>query len=153
NYGKGVYPGYRAAVGRDGVAYVSLDLTGMQMPMVFEAQAKGYPLRFGGDDVVFYNVQGFLMQMIQVGTQPVPGMFAFPADVGSLASAILHYSRHESVTYFLQHADHLPHSVDPKDPNWHLDGSRHVDHDHLILAIMGTLNGVPPKPGSTPAFD
>jgi hypothetical protein len=152
-YGTGTYPGFQAAVGRDGVAYIGLDLTGMEMPMVFEAQAKGYPLRFGGDDVVFYNVQGFLMQRIEVNTQPVPGMFAFPAPAGSLDSDILHYSRHEFVTYFLQHAEHLPHSVDPTDPNWHLDGSRHVDHDHLILAIMGLVNGATPKPGATQPFD
>ena len=35
-----------------------------------------------------------------------------------------------------------------------MDGSRHVDHNHLILAIMGRLaDGSLPAPGATPAFD
>jgi hypothetical protein len=52
----------------------------------------------------------------------------------------------------LQHAEHLPHAVDPTDDNWHLDGSRHIDHDHLILTIAGTVNGAAPAAGATPAF-
>src|SRR5581483_9743157 len=62
------FPNYPAAVGCAGVVYLSLDLTNVQQPMVFEAQPRGYAMRFGGDDVVFYNVQGFLMQrLMQTG--------------------------------------------------------------------------------------
>jgi hypothetical protein len=47
-----------------------------------------------------------------------------------------------------------PHAVDPTDGNWHLDGTRHVDHDHLILAISGKVNGLAaPAPGATPVFN
>ncbi len=157
-YGAWHYPSYQAAVGRDGTAYVALDLTGITEPMVFEAQAAGYPLRFGAGDVVFRNIQGFLMQLIVQNTgatagQPVPGMFVFPAANPATDSDSLHYSRHEFSTYFLQHQERQPHAVDPTDGNWHLDGSRHVDHDHLILTITGKLNGTTPPPGATPPFD
>ena len=152
SYGNWTYAGFQAAVGRDGTAYVSFDLTGLSTPMIFEAQAKGYPLRFTGEDVVFYNVQGFTMQTLVTGDEPVPGMFVFPTSSGS-DSDLLHYSRHEFSTYFLQHTERQPHAVDPADPNWHLDGTRHVDHDHLILAIAGTVNGAAPKAGATPTFD
>ena len=156
-YGSWHYPNFQAAVGRDGVAYMAFDATAINLPMVFEARAAGYPLRFGAEDVVFRNVQGFLMQLLMQGapgaTQPVPGMFVFPAANPDTDSDTLHYSRHEFTTYFLQHMERQPHAVDPTDGNWHLDGSRHVDHNHLILALMGTVNGAPPAPGATPPFD
>ena len=157
-YGGWHYPGYQAAVGRDGVVYASLDLTGLTKPMVFEAQAAGYALRFRAQDILFKNAQGFLMQMLVQGApdalQPVPGMFVFPAINPGADSDLLHYSRHEFATYFLQHAERQPHAVDPTDGNWHMDGSRHVDHNHLILAIMGRMNdGSAPAAGATPAFD
>jgi hypothetical protein len=146
--------GYRAAVGRDGVVYISLDLTGINQPIVFEAQGRGFPFRFSGADTVFFNVQGFVMQELVNGSEPVPGMFVFPASNPLLDSDVLHYSRHEFDTYFLQHQERLPHSVDPNDPNWHLDGTRHIDHDHLILALLGTMNGGSyPAPGATLPFD
>jgi hypothetical protein len=151
-------PGVQAAVGRNGVVYLALDLTNMQEPMVVTAQALGYPLRFTEDDIVFYNRQGFLMQRlvttVKNKTVPVPGMFAVPASSGATDSDELHYSRHEFVTYFLQHEERQPHAVDPTDGNWHMDGSPHVDHDHLILSIAGRMNdGSTPPAGATPVFD
>ncbi len=98
-YGSWHYPNFQAAVGRDGVAYMAFDATAINLPMVFEARAAGYPLRFGAEDVVFRNVQGFLMQLLMQGapdaTQPVPGMFVFPAANPDTDSETLHYSRHE----------------------------------------------------------
>src|SRR6185295_5438423 len=146
----------QAAVGRNGIVYLALDLTNMQQPMVVTAQALGFPLRFTESDVVFYNRQGFLMQRLATpgknGVVPVPGMFVVPTANGATDSDELHYSRHEFVTYFLQHQERQPHAVDPTDPNWHLDGSPHVDHNHLIIAITGTLFGVKLPAGATTPF-
>src|SRR5438132_14075474 len=80
-------------------------------------------------------------------------MFVFPAANPDTDSDTLHYSRHEFTTYFLQHMERQPHAVDPTDGNWHLDGSRHVDHNHLTLALMGGGNRAPPAPGAPPHFD
>jgi hypothetical protein len=34
------------------------------------------------------------------------------------------------------------------------DGTRHVDHDHIVVALRGTLeDGSAPAPGATPPFD
>lgn len=153
SYGAATYPGYQAAVGRDGTVYVALDLTTIEMPMVFDAQLKQFPLRFTGSDLAFYNTQGYLMQLLEERSEPVPGMFVFPAGATSPDSDIVHYSRHEFVTYVLQHDERLPHAVDATDANWHEDGSPHIDHDHLILAIYGTVKGALPRPGATQAFD
>lgn len=143
-------PDYQAAVSRNGVVYISLDVTDMHLPRTFQAQAVGYPLRFTNDEVVFYNTQGFMMQLLEEG---MPGLFAIDTTTGSPDSDTLQYSRHEFNTHFLQHDERQAHAVDPTDPNWHLDGTPHIDHDHLIIAIAGMLgDGSLPAPGATPAF-
>jgi hypothetical protein len=138
-------------VGRDGIVYLSMDITQVQVPMVFQTQAKGYPLRFSSDEVVFYNTQGFLMQLL---TQSIPGLFTIQAANGASDSDTLQYSRHEFATYFVQHQERQPHQLDPTDANWHLDGTPHVDHNHLVVEIAGSLNaGALPVPGATPPFE
>jgi len=142
---------FQAAVSRDGTVYLSLDLTQVELPMTFQAQAKGYPLRFGNADVVFYNTQGFLMQTL---TQAMPGLYTIQAAANSTDSDILRYSRHEFATYFVQHQERQPHQLDATDPNWHLDGTAHVDHNHLVLAVVAHLSdGSVPPPGATPPFE
>ena len=140
---------YRAAVSRDGVIYLSLDFDDVQHARTFDAQAEGWPLRFGSADLAFYNVQGFLMQLLD---ESMPGLFAISSPPGS-DSDVLHYSRHEFNTFFLQHEEQQPHSVSHGDPNWHADGTRHVDHDNQILEIAGAMpNGALPAPGASPRF-
>lgn len=147
-HGTYTVPGYRAAVSRDGVTYLSFDLMGVTMPLVTRAQALGYPMRFSGDDVVFYNAQGFTMQLLDGS---IPGLFAIDAGDG-VDSDLLQYSRHEFNTHFLRHEERESHAVDATDPNWHVDGSAHVGHDKLVLAMTATLPGGVPPAGATPAF-
>lgn len=151
--GVGVYrfEHYRAAVSREGVVLLSLDFGDIQHARVFEARALDLPLRFGSEDLAFYNVQGFLMQLLG---KAMPGLYAIGAAEGG-QSDLLRYSRHEFNTYFLQHGERGEHGhlVDPSDPNWHLDGTPHIDHDHQILAIEARLpDGRLPAPGATEAF-
>ena len=83
---------------------------------------------------------------------PVGGMFVL-APPTTADGNVLWYSRHEFNTYFLQHLAGQPRSPDPSDPNWHIDGTRHVDHNHIILAIAGKIGGAAPAAGATPAFN
>lgn len=148
--GQSTFSAFQAAVSRDGVVYLSLDLTNVTMPMIFRAQAKGYPLRFTSQSAVFYNTQGYLMQLLD---ESIPGLFAINAANSASDSDILQYSRHEFNTFFLQHQERQAHKVDPTDPNWHEDGTPHIDHNHLILALTAQLNnGSSPVPGATPTF-
>jgi len=140
--------GYRAAVGRDGTVYIALDMSAVRLPRVFRAQALGYPLRFTSDDVAFSNIQGFLMQLLNAN---MPGLFSIASANSTVDSDILGYSRHEFNTFYLQHGERQAHQV--VDGAWHTDGTRHVDHDHLVLALSATLaNGSLPTPGATPPF-
>lgn len=39
------------------------------------------------------------------------------------------------------------------EPNWHADGTRHVNHDLIVVAIRSKLaDGTTPVPGATPPF-
>ena len=128
---------FQAAVARDGTVYLSLDLSQVHHPRTFRVQALGYPLVFMSDDVLFYNIQGFLMQRLG---EDMPGLFSIESSNSATDSDILGYSRHEFNTWYLQHYERRPHSLDPADPNWHEDGTRHIDHNYFILAIAGILS-------------
>ena len=147
------FAGTQAAVSRGGVVYLALDLTGLEEPLIFEAQAVGYPLRFAAEDVLFYNSQGYLMQLLVSGgkASPVPGMFVKSAISTAQESDVLHYSRHEFSTYFLQHAERQAHTVTAD--GWHADGTPHIDHNQLIIAIHGRTDLGAPVAGVTPPFD
>ena len=143
--------GFKAAVSRAGVVYVSLDLSQVKDPLVFRAQLKGVPLRFKAADAVFWNTDGFQMQLLK---QSMPGLSSIDSASGTTDSDTLQYSRHEFNTYYLQHFERQPHQLDPNDPRWHTDGTPHVDHDHLVLALAGKLEGSElPAAGSTAQAD
>lgn len=141
----------RAAIGRDGTVYVSIDLSALRQARTLDMWGKGLPLGFGLDGVAFYNTQGFLMQLLD---KPIPGLVTFDVDEGGKKdSTRLRYFRHEFETYYLLHGEHATHAIDPTDPSWHLDGTPHVDHDHLIVALTGSWkDGVERAPGATAPF-
>jgi len=119
--------------------------------MIFSGIGMSYPLLFGPQDVTIYNAQGFLMQLL---TPDQAGIYAIIDPAGAPNSLELIYDRHEFLTYRDQHAHIGGYGLDPSDLNWHTDGTYHVDHDHLILAIRGTVENVgPPTPGQTAPFE
>jgi hypothetical protein len=66
----------------------------------------------------------------------------------------LTYDRHEFLSYEAKHAMDPNYFLDSDDPEWHADASRHIDHDHLIIAVRGLVDGsfLPPA-GQTPSFN
>jgi hypothetical protein len=140
--------GYSTGVGRDGTVYVPVDVSRVDAATTFVGETVGLPLRFGAGDVAMYNDQGFLMQVLQPGNTQL-----FRIAGGDLMrSNRLSYWRHEFATYKQEHRQRDARAVDG-DTDWHVDGTYHVDHDHIVVAIRGTMpNGAPPTPGATPAF-
>jgi hypothetical protein len=140
---------YRAAVGADGTMYLPVDISAVADRMVFNGLGDHYPLVFGPEDIVIYNTQGVLMQLLNGSNTEIYEI----EDAGSDASFALTYDRHEFVTYREEHVHEGGLALNPSDPAWHMDGTRHVDHDHLVLAISGRMrDGTRPAPGKTPAF-
>ncbi|MBM4267050.1 MAG: hypothetical protein FJ144_10615 [Deltaproteobacteria bacterium] len=141
---------YRAAVGSDGTVYLPLDVSDISERMIFSGVGYGYPLLFGASDVTIYNTQGFLMQLLGPAQESIYEI----TDGGTADSFELTYDRHEFVSYQEAHELIPGLGVDPLDPVWHLDGTPHIDHDHLVLALHGELEGGgTPEPGKTPTFD
>ena len=140
--------GYRTGVGRDGTLYIPVDVSEVSEATTFNGRAVGYPLDFSAADVAMYNDQGFLMQLLDPAEK---GLFEIHGGRDG-ASDALAYWRHEFVTYKRDHRqkEHLDAGFEPA---WHRDGSRHVDHDHIVVAIRGRVGGdVAPPPGETLPF-
>jgi hypothetical protein len=84
------------------------------------------------------------------------GMLGAPAagapSQAAKTSDVLRYWRHEFRTYKEKHR-RLDGFQPDDDTDWHADGSRHTDHDTIVVAVRGTLaNGATPTPGATPPF-
>jgi len=142
---------YSAAVTADHVVLIPLDITAITDHMIFNGLGENYPLLFSASDVMIYNTQGFLMQLLT--TPNAVGIYAIE-DPGNPDSMELTYDRHEFNTYREQHSHTGGYGLDPSDSAWHTDGTYHVDHNRLVLAIKGTVEnqGLPPA-GKTPSFD
>ncbi len=143
---------YSAAVGADGTVYFPVDVSAIALRTVFDGFGLGYPLAFAGSDIAIYNTQGVLMQLL---TPSNAAIWAITDDDVSDDSFTLTYDRHEFQTYREQHLHLNGWGLDARDPNWHVDGTRHIDHEHLIVAIHGRLKGevTAPPAGATPPFD
>jgi hypothetical protein len=140
---------YRAAVATDGTVYLPVDISAVAERMVFSGIGRSFPLLYLADDIAIYNTQGVLMQLLGPGEA---GIFAI-YDEGQPDSFELLYDRHEFETYRAAHRHEDGYGLDPADPAWHVDGTRHIDHDHLVIAIRGIVeNEGMPQPGVTPPF-
>jgi hypothetical protein len=138
---------FRTGVGSDGTIYFAMDVSEVSEATAFTGVLVGLPLRFEARDVSFYNEQGFLMQLLNPN---VPGLFDISVGDPSTSNQ-LRYWRHEFKTYKSEHRKVDARRSDDEDDDWHADGSFHVDHDHIVVAISGTLpDGSRPTPGVTP---
>jgi hypothetical protein len=139
--------GYRAGVGADGTVYVALDLSAMADATLYRGVAEGLGLEFDGASIAIFNAQGVLGEVLDPDSK---GLFEIaPAGPGN--GSALTYWRHEFRTYKEQHRKRDDRMT--QDGEWHADGSRHVDNEHLVVAIAGaSAHGAPPSPGATPPF-
>ena len=140
--------GMQAGVGKDGTVYLALDVSNVSDATVFSGTAYGFPLDFGGQNVAMYNEQGFLMQLLDPTS---PGLFRIAPSTNQLSDTLA-YWRHEFATYKQEHR-RVDNRRTDDDPDWHADGTPHIDHNKIVVAISGMLaNGVAPRPGATPPF-
>ena len=150
---EGIYHirGYRAAVDEQGRLLLSFDVSDVRNARNFVGQFLNKGLRMkSAADADFYNTQGFLMTDFATYELPyhIPGLTKRIEGKGKGSDMIL-YWRHEFCTWNDAHDPGAAHEMDPLDNDYHADGSRHVDHNHIILKVTGTHgNGGALKPGS-----
>jgi hypothetical protein len=166
---------YRGAVGHDGTLYVALDVTGMLPRVSFAAKGYDLALRFRKEDMLLYNTQGVLMEALDAvldedlnndgdstdpgegdwngnGLLDNPDISTVMADMGGDSDGFA-YERHPFEAYAEAHQPGGFRALDPADPNWHVDGTRHTDNFHFVAAISSaTLNGMPLAAGQTDPF-
>ena len=159
---------FHAPVSRDGVLYLAVDLHEVRDGTQFAFALPDTPITFGPDDVVFYNRDGVDLTLFTlavedpterqwgsyhgwdvdqdggiIGTVFEPKVGA-PPDPSS-QSDVLSYWRHEFHTYAAAHAPGGTHEVGPH--GRHPDGTLHVDHDRLVVAIRGRTGSQSLAPG------
>ena len=141
--------GYTTAVGLDGTLYLAVGgLNQVCDAMSFQAELHGYPLRFSDGDVLILNSQGYFIDSL---TSLSHSHFSISLGDASTSNALSYY-RHSFAKYCADHPPGGPKEVDPKDPNWHLNGTPHVDYSIVIFAINGHFdNGSAQHPGAVSA--
>ena len=139
---------YRAAVGADGTVYIPVDVSAVSDATRFSGTALGMPLQYEASNVAMYNEQGYLMQLLDAKSPKLFDLKGGDFD----QSTSLSYWRHEFATYKEVEAE-TAHARHDAAGEWHADGTRHVDHDHIIVALRGAFaDGSRPAPGATPPF-
>jgi hypothetical protein len=125
---------YTTGVGSDGVFYLSLGgLQNVCQPMKFHALTMSVPLRYSYGDVVVINSQGFLIESLG----PATSNHFFTDPKHAPQSDRMTYWRHSFMQYCIDHRPGGPKALDRRDPNWHKDGTPHVDYTTLIFAFAG----------------
>ncbi len=134
---------YSTGVGLDGTLYIAIGgLDKVCDPISFTSSFSNIPLQFGDGDVLIYNWQGYFIDSLTPAShnhfQITP-----PSSGNPNNSDVLFYGRHSFQTYCRQHRPGGIKQVDPRDKNWHRDGTPHVDYSAVIFAIKGLTNGAP----------
>jgi hypothetical protein len=146
-----------AAVSTDGTLLVPFDLTNVVKPMQFFVVLRGLPLRFGVDDVVYYNRDQYnlkLFERVVNGPEdfqwgPYYGTTVTRNAKAERDSSVIGYWRHEFDSYRMAHLPNGTHAVGAN--GLHPDGTPHIDHNHVVLAINGQLVD-PDKPDDRTAW-
>jgi hypothetical protein len=149
---------FQAAVARDGTLLIPFTVRHVQEAMQFAFELDGLTYAFGPDDVVFYNMDGVDLTLFTLsvdgqtqmqwgsyygweveGDSGLSGPVYDTKVTGSVdprnTSDVLTYWRHEFHSYTQAHLSGGSHVVDAS--GFHPDGTRHVNHGHLVLALSG----------------
>lgn len=156
-----------AAVAADGTVLVPLDLSAVLDGTQFAFEFDRLPLAYGAADVVFYNKDGVDLTLFTLAvddsTQREWGSYygweveddtglggsvfepkvlrsLDPLELVGGASDMLTYWRHEFRSYRMAHLLGGSHFVNAS--GYHPDGTFHIDHDHVVLAIRGVVRSL-----------
>ena len=158
--------GYRAAVGADGTLYLALNVKRAKDALQFAFSFRDLPLAYTADDVVIYNADGVDLTLFTLDVTDAHHQWgeyygwtvetdagldadmyeglAAESDAIATTSDLFTYWRHEFHTYAAAHAPGGSHQTNAN--GYHPDGTLHVDHYNLVIAIDGKVRD-PSNPG------
>ncbi len=148
---------YKAAVTTDGTLLLPVDVSKVLDGMQFAFALRDLALSYGQEDVVIYNADGVDLTLFTLDVdssqkqwgeyhgwtvegdagldnEVYEGMAGESDDI-SRASDVFTYWRHEFHTYKHAHQPGGSHEVSAE--GYHPDGTLHIDHSNLIIAIRG----------------
>jgi len=146
------------AIDADGTLLVPVDLSALLDPTQFALTVRNLPLAFEHDDVVIYNGDGvdltlFTLNVVDPNERQWGSYYGWNVeeDTGLVGKVydkkvrkalkkgiegdIFTYWRHEFHSYRAAHEPGGSHEVNAN--GHHPDGSVHIDHNHIVLAIHG----------------
>ncbi len=143
-----VFTKHRIAVDTFGVLYIPLDLSKIEAAMNFMVFIEGLPLEFGADDTLIFNKDGFNLNLYSLDVEGYEKQWGDWYGAQGMENSnpensdLFTYWRHDFSEY---HAAHEPGGeYNPMTENEdgylvHPDGTIHVDHDRLVVAVAGKL--------------
>jgi hypothetical protein len=147
-----IYKGVTLAVDTSGVLNVPLDISNVTAATAFAVYLEGLDLEFGTDDLLVYNKQGYNLNLFTLdvdGVEKQWGAWYPPQSLGDLngsGSNVFTYWRHDFIEYNAAHSPggkFYPVTEANDLTLLHPDGTVHVDHSQLNVAVAGTVNGNP----------
>jgi hypothetical protein len=146
------------AIDSGGTLLLPLDVSSVLDPSQFALHVTSFPLAFDQTDVAIYNADGVDLTLFTLDVdnpeqrqwgeyygwrvEDDTGLYGDVYDPEVLCfvepektSDLLGYWRHEFHSYAAAHAPGGTHQLDEE--GRHPDGTMHVDHDHLVIAISG----------------
>jgi hypothetical protein len=138
-----VYDDISGAVDSFGTLLIPFDISGVREATQFYITIRNLALRFDAEDLSYYNKDEYNLKLFEhfvTGPEdyqwgPFYGTTTDAAPDPRVGSDTIEYWRHEFYTYAEAHAPGGSH--EPNADGSHPDGTLHVDHDNLVLAISG----------------
>ena len=139
---------YTLAVDSFGVLYIPLDLTNISEATNFMVYIDDLPLEYTADNVLIYNKDGFNLNLFTLDVEGIEKQWGEWYGVQGMenqnpnGSNAMTYWRHEFHTYKAAHAPGGEYYAPTENEDGYLvhnDGTIHVDHDRLVVAVNGKL--------------
>lgn len=143
-----LFQGYDLAVDAFGVLLIPLDVSQILDATHFLVYVGNLPLEFNAENVLIYNKDGFNLNLFTLDVEGYAKQWGDYYGASSQdntdpsQSDVLTYWRHDFHEYAEAHAHggaYATHTVNEDGYLVHEDGTIHVDHDRLVVAVAGVL--------------
>ena len=143
-----IFSGFRIAVDTFGVIYIPLDVSKILASTHFMVFIEDLPLEFGTEDTLIFNKDGFNLNLFTLDVEGYEKQWGDWYGAQGISNSdptqsdMFTYWRHDFYAYNAAHqpgGEYYTHTENEDGYLLHDNGSIHVDHDRLVVAIAGKL--------------